>query len=451
MYGLKNNSRLDNRKGFDIKMFGNLLRLYKMKKVLKSFDLICIGNSISSLTAAKHALKYNKSPCIITQTSKSHTLKGINNEDIGVRLLYNAVRIYTNSITAAEYGVWTDKHNKDSNELTFNWKVFKEKVKEQIDVANMNIERECIRLGITLIKDTAEFVSPTSVSLRSSGIVVQGEKILMAVDGVNVYDELNSLEELPKSLIVVGSDPSLISVASSMSALGVYTRVYSDTVLPEYDPQLVKLLMEHMKSKGVEFYTQVNIESITQTNNQFRVLKTKAGKELKAELIITDKGIYSCTKDLDLIAINTKLKDNIHSISSKAKGRILIDELFGYKNDKEEIVPIGVLSSPPIVRCGMNEKEAINKFGKEKVEVHFQDGYEYSQALVKSKEPMAIKFVVAEVLNKQTIIGIHALGRNTEEVVNGFALAMQKGLTKRELKRMIVSYPSIAEEFFNIL
>eukprot|EP00826_Nyctotherus_ovalis_P046478 TRINITY_DN5257_c0_g2_i1.p1 TRINITY_DN5257_c0_g2~~TRINITY_DN5257_c0_g2_i1.p1 ORF type:complete len:190 (-),score=31.61 TRINITY_DN5257_c0_g2_i1:10-579(-) len=170
-----------------------------MKRAIRKFDLLCIGNSSANLAAAQCAIKYKKAPCIISQTLKN---EWIDREAIERKLLYHAAQVYLNSGSAAEYGVWTDKHDKYFNKFTLNLKIFNEKAKNYIDFANEQMRRECARKGITLIKDTAKFITPTSVALHGSNTSIQGDKVLISITREDTRCSISKLEELPKLSLI---------------------------------------------------------------------------------------------------------------------------------------------------------------------------------------------------------------------------------------------------------
>ena len=179
----------------------------------KQFDLICIGSSAAAMAAARHAINYNKSVCVINQRSHSW----VNQEIIERKLLYFAIKALTHGISGAEYGVWTEKHEKKINKLKFDIKVYNERLKITFDSYNKFIEKEYAKLGILLFNDSAKFIENGTIKLNKANLIFQGNNFLIAVEdkkrhprikGVKkcIYS-LRELEEIPKSFLVIGDNP----------------------------------------------------------------------------------------------------------------------------------------------------------------------------------------------------------------------------------------------------
>lgn len=139
-----------------------------------------------------------------------------------------------------------------------------------------------------------------------------------------------------------------------------------------------------------------------------------------------------------------------------AAGRRLADRLFGgipnAKADYEN-VPTVVFSHPTIGTIGLTEPEAIAKFGKDNIKVYNSDfvNLYYSNFFEgNSGDKPITKYKVVCLLPEEKVLGIHLIGLASDEVIQGFAVAMKMGATKADLDRVVAIHPTAAEELVTL-
>jgi glutathione reductase (NADPH) len=102
-----------------------------------------------------------------------------------------------------------------------------------------------------------------------------------------------------------------------------------------------------------------------------------------------------------------------------------------------------VFSHPPLGKVGLTEAEARLQFGDE-VRVHVSRFRPMLHALADSPQRSLFKLVC--VGEDEHVIGIHLLGEAVDEMLQGFAVAMKRGLRKRDLDDTVAIHPTSAEE-----
>mmetsp|Transcript_12763 Transcript_12763/g.16207 ORF Transcript_12763/g.16207 Transcript_12763/m.16207 type:complete len:173 (+) Transcript_12763:165-683(+) len=134
-----------------------------------------------------------------------------------------------------------------------------------------------------------------------------------------------------------------------------------------------------------------------------------------------------------------------------AAGRRLSDRLFGgIENAKVsyENVPTVVFSHPTIGTCGMTEPQAIEKYGEENIKVYnskFANLYYGIFDVEQADKPKTImKLITAG--EDEKVVGIHVLGMGSDEMMQGFGVAMKMGCTKADLDSCIAIHPTASEE-----
>jgi len=130
-----------------------------------------------------------------------------------------------------------------------------------------------------------------------------------------------------------------------------------------------------------------------------------------------------------------------------AAGRKLSDRLFGghegahldYNN-----IPTVVFSHPPIGTVGCTEHEARNKYGTENVKIYKTTFTNMYHAVTKRKTKTSMKLVC--VGKEEKVVGIHVIGIGADEMIQGFAVAVKMGATKKDLDSTVAIHPTSSEE-----
>jgi glutathione reductase (NADPH) len=135
-----------------------------------------------------------------------------------------------------------------------------------------------------------------------------------------------------------------------------------------------------------------------------------------------------------------------------AAGRRLADRLFGGVHDAKadyENVPTVIFSHPPIATVGSTEAEAIEAYGKENIKSYvseFVNLYYGTFFEGNAGEKPVSKYKVVCVGTEERVIGIHLIGMGSDEVMQGFAVAMKMGATKADFDACVAIHPTAAEE-----
>jgi thioredoxin reductase (NADPH) len=143
-------------------------------------------------------------------------------------------------------------------------------------------------------------------------------------------------------------------------------------------------------------------------------------------------------------------------------GRLLARKLFnemtkkGQKIDdsvfKVEYVPTTTFTNPEYGVIGFSEEEAIEKFGVENVKCYHRMSERLESMLFDEPDTGYFKVVcrVDSSSKEEHVVGMHFLGRNAGEIIQGYALGFQKGFTKQDLNQMVGIHPTVSEEFNNL-
>jgi glutathione reductase (NADPH) len=129
-----------------------------------------------------------------------------------------------------------------------------------------------------------------------------------------------------------------------------------------------------------------------------------------------------------------------------AAGRRLGDRVFGGKHDRRldyELIPTVVFTHPPIGTVGLSEAEARARYG-DAVKVYVSGFVGMYYAVTEEKPRTDMKLVCLG--EQEKIIGCHVIGAGADEMMQGFAVAVRMGATKRDFDDTVAIHPTSAEE-----
>jgi glutathione reductase (NADPH) len=129
-----------------------------------------------------------------------------------------------------------------------------------------------------------------------------------------------------------------------------------------------------------------------------------------------------------------------------AAGRRLSDRLFGGKHDRRldyDMIPSVVFTHPPIGTVGLSESEARALHGAQ-VKVYVAEFSPLYHALTNRKSRTDMKLVC--VGPDEKIVGCHIIGAGADEMLQGFAVAIRMGATKRDFDDTVAIHPTSSEE-----
>ena len=288
-------------------------------------------------------------------------------------------------------------------------------------------------------------------------------------------DGFFELERRPDSVAVVGAGYIAAELSGILSALGSRTTVVlrHECVLRHFDSILGDSLMEVMRDEGVEFATNAVPKSLARNDAGLLELTVEDGRVLgQYDALIWAIGRKPITTDMGLELAGVKLDWLGHVITDEwqqtnlehlyalgditaragltpvaiAAGRRLADRLFGGQKERKvdyENIPSVVFSHPPIGTVGLSETDARKRYG-DAVKVFTSTFMPMYHVLTPRKPREHMKMIT--VGPTQKIVGIHVIGEGADEMLQGFAVALRMGATKRDFDDTIAIHPTSAEE-----
>jgi glutathione reductase (NADPH) len=390
-------------------------------------------------------------------------------------------------VQAGEYGAWAD------DAAGFGWTI--EKGPHDWPKLIAAKDREITRLegiyrkllanaGATIFDARATFIDPHTLDV--GGQRVTAKHIVIATGGYPerppipgaelgiISDDAFYLKEMPKKIVVVGSGYIAVEFAGIFQALGAETHLVYRQPLPlrGFDHDIREALAEALAAQGVILHPSAMLGELKADGDQ-RVLSIGHGHSITADLVFFATGRKPNTANLGLekagvtvngngaVIVNHErqtLQHHIYALGdvtdhinltpvATAEGHALADTLFG--NNPREIslhnVPSAVFSTPPISTVGMTEDVAAS-MGP--VDIYLTKFTPMRHNLSGRARKTTMKLVVDQATQK--ILGVHMLGEDAPEIVQGLAIAVIMGATKQDFDRTIGIHPTAAEEFVTL-
>ncbi|CAE6426710.1 unnamed protein product [Rhizoctonia solani] len=459
------------------------------------YDYIVIGGGSGGSGTSRRAAKYGKKVALIEATTKPGGTC-VNVGCVPKKIMWHAADTSERLRAAADYGFAAATTANATTKPAFDWANFKLKRDAYIKKLNGIYDSNWNKEGIEHIHGYARLTGPNSVEVTSadgSKKEIEADQICVAVGSYPIVppeekipgaslgitsDGFFELDHLPKRVAVVGAGYIAVELAGILNTLGSETHllIRHDKFLRTFDPILGDTLMDWMGQTGLNVHKKTQITKVDGQPGGPLTITTDTGKSFEVDTLIWAIGRRSSTKDLGLdkagvktnrkgdIIVDDYQQTNVPSITAIgdvqgkalltpvaiAAGRRLSNRLFGppqFKEDKlsYENIPTVVFSHPTIGTVGLTEPEAREKYG-DQVKIYkssFKALY-YSMIPEGHKEPTAYKLVC--VGPEEKVVGIHIIGLGSDEVMQGFGVAVKMGATKKDLDDTVAIHPTSAEE-----
>ncbi|CAG8647508.1 1673_t:CDS:10, partial [Ambispora gerdemannii] len=468
--------------------------LVTMPPLAKSnkYDLLVIGGGSGGLAAARRAGSYGARVAIIESSGR---LGGtcVNVGCVPKKVMFNTASVAEALHDAREYGfdLGTDEKPK------FDWNFLKQKRDAYIKRLNGIYVNNLAKDNIEYIEGKASFASENKLRVEYNGQVeeIEAEKILIATGGHphiphNIpgaelgidSDKFFDIEVQPKKAIVVGTGYIGVELAGIFNGLGTDTTLLSRSgeILRTFDPIIKNTLLEETKREGVRLLTHAKVHSLRResSNNplvvEFSSAETGEKTTEEFDLLLWAIGRDPNTHDLNLGVTKVKTNpkgyivvdeyqktdsDNIYALGDVsgvaqltpvaiAAGRRFSDRHYGppqFKNSKLDYSNIPtVIFHGTCGTVGLTEPEAKAKYGEANVRTYTSTFVNMYNAMTSHKPKTAYKIVVTG--SEEKVIGVHLLGRDSAEILQGFAVALKMGATKADFDSTVAIHPTAAEE-----
>ncbi|MBS4089186.1 glutathione-disulfide reductase [Pseudomonas rustica] len=439
------------------------------------FDLYVIGAGSGGVRAARFAAGFGAKVAV----AESRYLGGtcVNVGCVPKKLLVYGAHFAEDFEQASGFG-WS------LGEANFDWATLIANKDREINRLNGIYRNLLVNSGVTLHEAHAKIVGPHEVEVNGERFTANN--ILIATGGWPQIPQIPGhehaigsneaffLKELPKRVLVVGGGYIAVEFAGIFHGLGANTTLLyrGDLFLRGFDGSVRKHLQEELTKRGLDLQFNADIARIDKQADGSLKATLKDGRELEADCIfyatgrrpmldnlglentdvqLTDKGFIKVddqyqTTDPSILALGDVIGRVQLTPVALAEGMAVARRLFKpeqYRPVDYKMIPTAVFSLPNIGTVGLTEEEA-REAGHDVVvfESRFRP---MKLTLTECQEKTLMKLVVDGKTDK--VLGCHMVGPDAGEIVQGLAIALKAGATKRDFDDTIGVHPTAAEEF----
>lgn len=438
------------------------------------FDYVVIGGGSGGVATARRAAEYGARVVLIEAGRLGGTC--VNVGCVPKKVMWYAANLAHALEDAGGYGF-------DVEARGFDWSRLKAGRDAYVERLNGIYAGLLERSGVTLVRGWARFTAPgvvvvDDVEYRAPHIVIAtgGEAEIPDLPGAGLgidSDGFFALATQPRRVAVVGSGYIAVELAGVFNSLGseVTMLVRGSRLLRRFDSMLSEQLTAQMREDGVTIATDTRVKSLARLADGTLRVECDDGNARVVDALVWAVGRRPKTAALGLehagVAVdgggrilvdafqNTNMK-GIHAIGditgqpeltpvAIAAGRKLAARLFDARPDSRldyGQVPTVVFSHPPIGTMGLSEDEA--RAGHAEVKVYTSRFNSMYYALTTRKSATAMKLVCVGA--DERVVGCHIIGEGADEMLQGFAVAIEMGATKRDFDSTVAIHPTSAEE-----
>lgn len=441
----------------------------------KLFDYIVIGGGSGGISSAYIARKYNKSVAVVEGGKIGGTC--VNVGCVPKKIMWNAASMIEDMRIADSFGL--------SVSYSQNWQKLRTGREAYITNINNSYDDFFRDEKIDYFRGWAHFtdahtieVSGQTLSAPHILIATGSETTVLEIPGkehLKTSDDFFALEHAPKSVLVVGNGYIAAELAGLFQAFGVQTSMLLRTnqFLSIFDHEAANVVRGAMEQSGVQFLTNRQLAEVHPVEGGYRAV-FNTGEAFVYEQVYCAIGRTGNIRHLQLEHTGLRVENGfipsddfentnvaglyaLGDVSGKvqltpvaiAAGQKLAHRLFGGQAESRldyDNIPTVMFTHPPFGMIGLNEQQAKKVYGEYKVyKTQFNSMF---YGLTDHKVPTFMKLIV--VGENERIVGLHAVGRGVDEMMQGFGVAIKMGATKKDFDRTVAIHPTASEELVTL-
>ena len=448
---------------------------------METRDLIVVGGGSGGVRAARLAAQSGAKTLLFESGALGGTC--VNVGCVPKKLFVRAAGFADAARAAASFG-W-----KIESPPPFDWPLLRENKNREIARLNAAYEKTLAAAGVEIVKSRAVLDSENAVR-DDGGKIHRARKILLATGSkpvrpdipgaaaAAVSDDMFFLDSLPRRALVVGGGYIAVEFAGILANWGVRTTMLvRSKLLREFDDDLGQCAAESLAARGVEIIN----------DSPVAIEETGVGKRV----ILAGGGAVEC--DLVLFAVGRRansdeMNPTAAGIEPRADGFVAVDDDFRARGPvfalgdllgRAMLTPVAIAEAKAFVArhfggdararvrydsvatavfgqieigaVGLSEGQA--RASGARIRTYRARFRPLSKSLSRggdsdSGEKTLVKLVVDDATDR--VLGAHIAGEAAAEIIQGIAVAVTAGLTKRDFDETIAVHPTIAEEFVTL-
>jgi mercuric reductase len=298
---------------------------------------------------------------------------------------------------------------------------------------------------------------------RTAAPPVPGLDRVAWLDHVSILD----LDELPESLLVVGAGPVGLELGQAFSRFGSRVTIVDvvDRIAPRADADASAALAGALAAEGIELVLGASLESVEERDGDVEALA--GGRVLRAARVLLAAGRRPNVEELGLdaagvattragVTVDAFLRTSVDGIWAAGdvtglpqlspladyQGRLAADDMFGVAEPVDvSLVPTAVFTDPEVASVGLTEDEA-RTAGLDVATASYPLAVVQRAFYIDATHGL---FKLVYERESRRVVGLHVVCRGAGDVVNGYTLALQLGVTVDEIARAHNVFPTFGE------
>ncbi|VEU42580.1 unnamed protein product [Pseudo-nitzschia multistriata] len=475
------------------------------------YDLIVIGGGSGGMAAAKEAALHGAKValCDFVKPSPQGTTWGLGGTCVNVgcipkklfhigATLRESVHADANFFGISSVGAKPDDMmgQLPAIETETHWDVAKSNIQNYIRGLNFKYRVRLREKSVNYLNKLATFKDAHTVEVKDKkGVVseITASRFLVAVGGRPTpldceggdlaisSDDVFFLNKDPGKTLCVGASYISLECAGFLAGLGKdVTCAVRSILLRGFDRECSERIGNYMKAHGVNFKMQVTPKKLEKVDGDRIKVTFSDGTDDVYDTVLAAVGRTADTAKLGLEAVNvetnpknrkivTKLEQsscpNIYAVGDVMDGCpeltpvaiqagvILARRLFAGSKEAMDYINVCTTVFTPIeYSCvGLSEEDAIEKFGEDRIEVFHREFVPLEWSLSQARhDSNSFTKIVVDKQDEERVVGIHYVGPNAGEVMQGFGVSMKNRLTYSQLVETVGIHPTSAEEIVTL-
>ncbi len=456
---------------------------------MKKYDLVVIGGGPAGYAAAMRAIDFEKSVCLVEKTRIGGA--GLYNGALSSKTLWeHSQRVRNTNENLSAFGHAPYNPTWEEIKTNLNEAIFERKFQYSCHVKLLQHETDNTHFEHE--RGKASFISEHEIEIEHDGStkIIYGEHIIIATgssprvlpnieaDGDRIYtsNNIEDIEELPESMVIVGAGVIGCEYATIFSNFG-QTKVHiidrQDRILPFEDNDISKLISKNFEDKGIVVHSEANLERLDKTDNgvEYELTYPDGKKEvIEVDIALLSIGRVPNIESLNIDKAGVKMSkrgvhigdDNtqtniphIYAVGDvsghiglvnmgEIEARHAVEKIYG--NNKSDIVYDNICTimflQPEVAAVGLNEQSCVEQ--KIPIKVVKIDYSVIARAIAMRKTKGFFKIIVTND-DEMKILGMRAVGEHASSAIQAVGLLIKLDMSIEVLSELVHPHPSIVE------
>lgn len=447
----------------------------------EKYPLAIIGGGPGGYLAALRAASLGLKTALVEKDALGGTC--LNHGCIPTKVLTHGASLYRRIHSAGEFGFNLEK-------IDFSLARLQEKKKTVVSELTAHVKELLLKSGVDLFSGTAAMpeMGRIMVALHDGGsLELKADAVIIATGSEEIYPptegldtpgvitswEALALEELPKTMAVIGGGVIALEMASIFSGLGSRVTIVhrSERLLRRMDLEMVRRLATYLRRGGLQIMMNTPVEKIRSVPEglELTLAGTRGEEMVVAEKVLLSVGRKASFGGIDLEALGVKYDSTGIEVNSRMEtsvpglyavgdvtapgyflahvayhqGLVAAENAAGKEAHFDgSVVPGCLFTDPEMASVGLSEEEAREK-GFENLIVGKFPFSANGKAATQGEGEGAVKIIAAG--EDQRIIGLHILGPHASDLIQEGSLAVARGATAADLAELIHPHPTLSE------